>query len=607
MEGEEYMQKIVETTVGVPYPLGVSYQNQTLNFAYISEHDNCGIILYDKVTKNQIGKYHFKKQSRIGNVVSVAFKDVPVLKLCYQIFDDEEIVEDSYAKSICGRIEFGKKLSPENVYYQLPADSFDWEDTKEPKIPYEESFIYCLHVRGFTKHPSSKVKSKGTFSGVIEKIPYLKDLGVTTVELMPVYHFPETIIQDSLAGKKEVVNYWGFTKAAYYMPKSSYGSSDDCVTEFKELVKQFHKNDMEVILQFYFPKEFSRYEIIDVLRFWKREYHVDGFHLKGEDIPLYEIATEPILSDSKIMDYYFPEEKIYARSKKTKYRNLANYNDEFMYTLRKFLKGDEDMVAAVQNQMRRNPKEFGKINYITNYYGFTLKDLVSYERKHNELNGEENKDGNDANFSWNCGVEGVSRKKNIMKLRLKQMKNALCFLLLSQGTPLIFMGDEFGNSQNGNNNPYCQDNEISWLNWKNAEANCEIGDFLKQLISFRKEHGVFRQKNECRFMDYMSCGYPDLSYHGNEAWKNDVSRCNRQFGMMYAGDYAKKLSGDKDDYFYVAINMHWEPHKFALPKLPKGMEWQCYMVTDCDDDKSFDITNDLMEVKPRSIRVMIGK
>lgn len=602
------MQKIDETTIGLPYPLGVSYQNQILNFAYISDCDNCGVILYDKETKNQIGKYYYKKQSRIGNIVSIAFKNVPISKICYQLFCGEEIVEDCYAKSICGKIEYGKCVEQEQIYYQVLTKDFDWENTEEPHIPYEDSILYCMHVRGFTKHSSSKVKNKGTFAGVIEKIPYLKEIGVTGIEMMPVYQFPEKIVQETLAEKKEVINYWGYTKANYYMPKSSYSSCDDSVMEFKELVKQLHKNKMEVILQFYFPKDFPKYEILEILRYWKIEYHIDGFHLKGEELPLYEIATDPLLRNTKLMDYHFPIDEIYNSEKFSGERNLAFYNDEFMYKLRKFLKGDENMVTDVQQQMRQNPKLHGKINYITNYYGFTLKDLVSYERKHNEANGEENKDGNDVNNSWNCGVEGNSRKRTVTRLRLLQMKNALCFLFLSQGTPLIFMGDEFGNSQNGNNNPYCQDNEISWLNWKNIETNTEIFEFFQKLIHLRKEHGVFRREEECRLMDFLSCGYPDISYHGSEAWKSDTSRYCRQIGMMYAGDYAKAASGKKDDYFYIAINMHWEPHTFALPKLPKGKEWQCYLATDNSEEKVvLEKTKLLVEVGARSVMIMVGK
>ncbi len=201
-------------------------------------------------------------------------------------------------------------------------------------------------------------------------------------------------------------------------------------------------------------------------------------------------------------------------------------------------------------------------------------DLVSYDRKHNEDNNENNQDGTDSNYSWNCGQEGPSRKKTIVSLRLQQIKNALLMLFLAQGTPLIFMGDEFGNSQKGNNNPYCQDNDTTWLNWKNINSNKEIYSFMKKLIAFRKEHGELHQKMPLRMMDYKSCGYPDLSYHGEFPWKPDTTAYSRQLGMMYCGRYGEEGTEKQDEFLYVAYNLHWEPHEFVLPRLPKDKKWK---------------------------------
>jgi glycogen operon protein len=239
----------------------------------------------------------------------------------------------------------------------------------------------------------------------------------------------------------------------------------------------------------------------------------------------------------------------------------------------RFLKGDEGSLENALHHMRENPGEYGRINFLTNYDGFTLMDMVSYERKHNEANGEENQDGRDGNETWNCGMEGPSRKRSVMELRKRQIKNALGLLFFSQATPLLFMGDEFGNSQKGNNNPYCQDNDTTWLNWSNLERYEDIYQFTLSLIYLRKHHPILRQPTEMRIMDYLSCGYPDLSYHGVAPWKPNVNKNSHFVGVMYCGKYAD------DNTFSLAINMHWEDHTFLLPKLPKELHWEQILAT----------------------------
>ncbi|MGN1147599.1 MAG: hypothetical protein ACI4TB_04200, partial [Lachnospiraceae bacterium] len=368
-------------------------------------------------------------------------------------------------------------------------------------------------------------------------------------------------------------------------PKNSYAYSKDAVTEFKDMVKTLHQNGMEIIMQFYFTEKVSEQEIPEILRYWVMEYHVDGFHLKGENINTGVLAADPALARTKLWYYGFSEKKSEADATVgtvTGMRQLAEYRDDYRYDMRRFLKGDEGMLPSVMYYLRCNPSWEGKVNYLTNYDGFTLMDLVSYERKHNEANGEENKDGNDYNASWNCGQEGHTRKRTVAALRLKQIKNALMLLFLSQGTPLLFMGDEFGNSQEGNNNPYCQDNTITWLNWRNLESGREIYDFSRALIKLRREHPVFRQEKELRLMDYGSCGYPDASYHGEVPWRPDTASYSRQLGVMYCGKYAYVDKRTPDDFFYVAYNMHWEPHQFAMPKLPRGLCWELCMSSDTE-------------------------
>lgn len=598
------MRNRVIINTGVPYPLGATIQGECINFSYVLGDSKGVVVIYNKATGRELTKIDFPSSKQYGNIRCVSVSGLNKEDISYQIFLDEEPYEDLYAKKAVKIKKDGNIL----YRYEINIDNFVWGNSREPEIPFEEAVMYCLHVKGFTRHASSKVVNKGTFLGVVEKIPYLKELGVTTLEFMPVYQFPETIVQRT-AGKQIVRdNYWGYTEgASYYVPNLNYAATKDSVCEMKTLIKNLHENGLEAVLQFYFPKDFPAMEIIQILRFWKMEYHVDGFHIKGENIPLLELARDPLFANTKLMYYYFPVEKIYGYGIEPAYKNLAAYNDEFMNIMRRFLKGDENMVSPAMLQLRQNPKQIAKINYFTNYYGLTLKDMVSYDKKHNEDNGENNMDGTDLNFSWNCGVEGPCRKRSVLNIRLSQMKNALLFLFLAQGTPLLYMGDEFGNSQNGNNNPYCQDNEISYLNWRNIDTNQEFFQFAKSMIAFRREHSVFRQKEECRMLDYLSCGYPDLSYHSNEAWKCDTSYYSRQLGFLYAGDYVKNEDGQKDSNFYVAVNMHWQSHQYALPMLAKykSMTWELVLYSGADAGQVIiDNEREFVQIPERTIAVL---
>ena len=286
-----------------------------------------------------------------------------------------------------------------------------------------------------------------------------------------------------------------------------------------------------------------------------------------------------------------------------------------MMDMRSRLKGDEDQLNRLAYHIRRNPEQVGVINYMANTNGFTMMDMVSYDTKHNEANGEDNRDGTDYNQSWNCGVEGPCRKKRIMQMRRKQIRNALLMLFLSQGTPLLMMGDEFGRTKKGNNNSYCQDNDISWLNWTLLKSNSSIHEFVKHVIQFRKEHSVFHMDKEPALMDYRSVGLPDVSYHGLKTWCPMFDRFCRQLGILYCGKYGRKPDGREDDYFYVAFNMHWEPHEFALPNLPKDYKWHTAFNTDEDqvngmyDRGSEPVLENQksMMIMARTIVVLMGK
>lgn len=592
----------LKITTGNPYPLGVTRYCSKINFAAVfNTKEECGIILYtNNHTKHEM-KIPFTQEHKVGNIYCFLIEGIEERNFSYNFYVGEDNVVDPYAKRIIGNEVWGKsknkKLRAAYVY-----EEYNWENDKPLRIPYEDSIIYGIHVRGFTKHASSKSEYKGTFLGIADKIDYLKEIGITAIELMPCYEFEETEVEkkelpinenvkpflsENIEETKVSINYWGFKKGYYFAPKASYAATDQPSEELKNLIKEMHKNNIEVIMQFYFPDEIKQGFILEVIKYWVLNYHIDGIHIKGSKVPFTLLATEPLFANTKIIHAYVESDEIYSQKEKPAYRNLAKENDEFMYDMRKFLKGDEDMLYKVTEHMRKNPEKIGIINYIANYYGFTLADLVSYERKHNEANGEDNKDGNDYNYSWNCGIEGKARRKTILALRKKLMKNAMTFVMLSQGTPFIFSGDEFGNSQNGNNNAYCQDNTISWLNWNDMERNKEHFAFTKFLIALRKTHPILHKEGEMRIMDYLSCGYPDLSYHGENAWYPKFENYNRHIGIMYCGAYAKIDSKKDDAFFYIALNMHWVKQTFGLPKLPDKMKWYLLADTSGGEENSY--------------------
>lgn len=597
----------------------VAYEdNGMVHFSFVSKEDDCGVILFDRKSGKEIGRYPFDSRMRVGDLHSLSLEFPAPQNISYLFYEKGRVVADKNGRAFEGHSVFGKEVEESKLRAYIPTENFDWEDDCNPQLSYAESICYCAHVRGFTRHGSSGVTHKGTFLGMVEKIPYLKETGITTVELQPVYEFLEIpsreerkrLLQPGLMGHplEENVdrlcparcNYWGYKQGYYYAPKGAYAAGNDPVNELKQLIREFHKQKLEVILQFYFPLTVRRLEIPEILRFWVGEYHVDGFHLMGENLPVEWICEDPVLSGTKLWYYSFSEN--------TQKTFLAGYEDSYLYTMRRFLKGDEGMVSEVLNQMRRIPGSFGKIHYMSNYYGFSLTDMVSYDRKHNEENGEENRDGNDYNCSWNCGEEGPTRKRKIRALRRKQIKNAMTLLLFSQSTPLIFMGDEFGNSQKGNNNPYCQDNLTTWLDWRDLERNRELYDYWKKLVMLRREHPILRPEKEFRMLDSISCGYPDLSYHGENAWKLQGDRFCRQFGMMFCGSYATR-QGREDAFFYLGVNMYWEEQTLALPDLPDGYIWQYVDGTEAPEKQpeGTPITDRKVLLSGRSCVICIGK
>ncbi|MDO4344033.1 MAG: alpha-amylase family glycosyl hydrolase [Eubacteriales bacterium] len=577
------------------------------------------LLLYDKKSRRLLQETDFCEEASVGRLRSVKVIGLPWRRTVYCFKIGGRIVCDPYAAFICdtasGGSEEAEERNEENVYCGLAFESYDWQEDKRPRIPYEEGVMYHLHVRNFTKHAKSGVRHKGTFLGLQEKIPYLKELGVNQVKLMPIYELktqPESSPEEKRypedTSKKEKPNCWGYGAGYYFAPKARYSAGANPVIEFKDMVKAMHKNGIEVLLEMFFTQDTPLREILDCLSFWVREYHVDGFHLMGrEDIgPL--LAHDPILMDTKLLVGSLPgwQEKRGAKEQ-TAYRTFAECSDGFLVDMRRILKGDEGILEQFAFRSRRNSDGFGIINYITNHDGFTLQDLVSYDNKHNEENGEMNRDGAAYNFSWNCGAEGPTRKKAVLSLRKRQIKNAFLLMTLSQGTPMFLAGDEFGNSQGGNNNPYCLDNKTSWVDWSLCQKNAWLTEFVKQAVAFRKKYKILHMPRELQMADYRSCGYPDLSYHSSHAWYSRFEYNSRQLGMMYCGYY----SGE-DVFLYVAYNFHPLAQELALPKLPNKMRW--YMAADTSREESFLPVEEALPEDERihtfpgrTVTVLIGK
>lgn len=563
--------------------MGLTRTDGGIHVSAVAAAKACSLLLFVKEDKNgkearfrEVRSIPFPEEGKTGHVWSMtlngAFDD-----LYYAFEADGTRFSDPYGRSFAGRERWGRLSHAKRLLLTPVAEpEFDWQGDRPLHIPYEDCIVYRAHVRGLTKHASSGTEHRGTFRGVVDKIPYFKELGITTLELLPAVEFQEVMMPENVEGNPYGtseptgrLNYWGYAKAGMFAPKASYADpGTNPVTEFKYMVRELHKAGLEVVPELYFSgKEVPEF-VLETVRFWVREYHVDGIHLTGY-APTVLLAKDPYLADTKLWALSWEAEKPAAGEKK----HLGEYNDGFLIDMRRALKGDEEQMSSLIYRNRRNPAETGVLNFMAGTNGFTMMDMVSYDQKHNEANGENNRDGSDYNYSWNCGAEGHVRKKKIQELRSRQLRNAMLLLFLSQGTPVLLAGDEFGNSQNGNNNAYCQDNEISWLNWNLNKWDQALLDFVKHVIAFRKAHPVFHMEQEPRVMDYLACGHPDISYHGVNAWQPEFENFRRQIGILYCGAYAKKPNGENDDFFFVIFNMHWEPHSFALPNLPKNLVW----------------------------------
>ena len=567
------MVKKYNVSAGAPLMPGTYATSKGLNFAVTIPDDlPASLVLTTEDGSREVQVIDLPVSLRCGEVASVTLSGRHTSPIAYYYVIDGVRTIDPCARRIV-----------EGVCYTDP-ERFNWGGDVSPKIPLSDMIIYKLHVRGFTKGKGSGVLSKGTFRGLTQKIPYLRELGINAVELMPAYEWDDEL--KGRAGKRREAedlpkkNYWGYSeKNCYFAPKQLFSSKEDSVTEFKRMVKSMHAAGIEVILEMYFPGDADRLTAIRALHFWKTVYHVDGFHVIGAGVPREALAWDPLLSRTKLFFDWIDIGRVY-QGKIPKTRHIAICNGYYQSEARRFLKGDAGLSEAFRMTQRANPATHAIVHYAANVDGFTLADAVSYNARHNEANGEMGEDGTSDNNSWNCGVEGRTRKKPVIELREKQIKNALAYVLLSQGVPLIYAGDEFGNTQGGNNNAYASDNTVGWVSWRLAKRNKEITDFVKMLISFRKEHGILHTERELRGNDYRGLGIPEISWHDTKAWYTDQSAESRSFAVMYNGAYAEKSGGRTDDIIYVCYNAHWECHTFALPRLPQGMHWNTLFTTD---------------------------
>lgn len=705
---------------GRPYPFGAMPVPGGVNFSVFSRHaDYCVLVLFNKGELAPFAEIPFRGMFtrpgsgepfwgdfRIGNVFSMVvfnlnyeeieygfrmgapFPKAEKGKPAFHRFDARQILLDPYARAIGGRDAWAQTPDWSNIFQhrgRIVYDDFDWESDRPLEIPTEDLVVYEAHVRGFTRHENSGVKHAGTFAGLRDKIPYLKELGVNSLELMPVYEFDELegVHKHPETGEM-LVNYWGYSTVGFFAPKAAYaatgkaGDGTMIVDEFKTLIKELHSNGIEVMLDVVFNhtaegNEFGptisfrgidnvtyymltpegyyfnfsgtgntlncnnpvvRGMVLDCLRYWASEYHIDGFRfdlaaILGRDQsgapmlnpPLLEaLANDPVLAKCKLIAEAWDAGGLYQVGSFPAFGRWGEWNGKYRDTLRRWIKGDGGLVPELALRLQGSPDLYASrgptasVNFITCHDGFTMMDMVSYNEKHNESNGEHNNDGANDNNSWNCGWEGESDDPRINTLRFRQIKNAIALLMVSQGVPMMLMGDEIGQTQNGNNNMYCHDSEQSWLDWSLTQKNPGLLHFFKSCIAFRKAHPVFHNRYHLRQMDYVGSGFPDLSWHGSQAWHPDRSEESRLLAFMLDGKHAK--GGERpDNSIYVLTNTHWEGHQVELPAAPAGTTWHVFVNTgvnapeDVWEPGSEPVLSDqaYLFAGPRSVVILLAK
>lgn len=609
---------------------------------------SCELLLFHRKAEEPYAVIPFPESYRIGFCYSMIVFDLDIeeFEYAYRLdgpydekkglrFDKNKILLDPYARAVTGQSQWGHVNNAQHGYRaRVVQSNFDWGDQRHHSIPMEDLIIYELHVRGFTMDESSGVKHHGTFEGLREKIPYLKELGVNAVELMPIFEFDE--MRDvRLIDENELIDFWGYNPVSFFAPNTSYCSSMEYNREgleLKTLIKDLHDNGIEVILDVVFNhtaegNEFGpcfsfkgfdnniyymltpdghyynfsgcgntlncnhpvvRDMILECLRYWVIEYRVDGFRFdlasilgrNDDGTPLSQppllrsLAFDSILGNVKLIAEAWDAGGLYQVGSFPSWKRWAEWNGRYRDDMRRFLKGDDFLAQTAAARITGSPDLYdpayrggnASINFLTCHDGFTLYDLYSYNQKHNEANGWGNTDGADDNNSWNCGVEGETDDPAILALRKRLMKNACAVLLCSRGTPMFLSGDEFADTRYGNNNPYCQDNLISWLDWSLLKKNKDLFDFFQYMIRFRKDHPVIRKDLEPSYL-----GVPAMSTHGLTPDETNFSGDSHVVCVRFAG---YNEATQKEDIVYLAVNSGWFPVTLTLPELPEHYKWK---------------------------------
>ena len=574
--------------------MGPHWDKDGVVFTFLGEEnakEKCGLILKDlrlgETAKELI--LLADDSCRRGNLVSMKVIGAQLKHFGYRLLSGEQSFLDPYARNISGNEEYGREVVGSACYGLIPyGTGLSMTEERGPAIKKEDMVMYKAHVRGFTMDKGAKRERQGKFLGVCEKLSYLKELGVTTLELMPFYEFLEK------EKEQEPLNYWGYKEGYYFSPKASYCvNPKEAEAEVKALIHSAHELGIEIIMEMFFPAGVPGYLVTDALIYWSEVYGVDGFHLLGSSMDMESLVKHPRLSGIKLFSEHFLQELL---DSDTYGNRLYVYRDEYLYPARKMLNHIYGDTEAFLQQQRKQGRSFGFVNYLASNNGFSLMDVFSYNGKHNEANGEENADGPTCNFSYNYGVEGATRKKAVMEQRLKHWKNAMTMLFLAQGIPMIYQGDERANSNAGNNNPYCQDNPTGWMNWKKDSISRECCEFVASLTKLRRDYPLFHKADPFTFQDVTHSGLPDLSYHGQNAWIAQVLKDQMTVGLLYS-----TCEGKNSQEIYVGYNFASEQQRIALPT-NRGKRYHPVFATgeaSISDDRRF------VELEAESIGVWV--
>ncbi|MBR4706894.1 MAG: hypothetical protein IKP29_02430 [Pseudobutyrivibrio sp.] len=554
--------------------------------------EKAALLLFDLKSKELIHTVSLKDKYSVGLVYSVEISGIDVDNICYLIEEDGKAYLDPYSTVVVGRDKWAdfkdRAKSGFMVYSGISHLEKSWEDTKVTVAP-ADMVIYKLHMRGFTAGLGMAASKVGNYKGLLSKIPYFKELGITTLELMPLYDFEELFLENrmNISSKGEItevkeyvdkINYWGFGPASYFAPKASYfGGAKDAVASLRDMVSTLHKNGLEVVMEMTFSNETTDDAILACLKYYVKYFHIDGFHIVGCNAPIERIAAEPYLAATKIFYEYIPEE-ILCNEKGAKH--LFIYNDSFMNVTRQLENHMNGSMVQFANHMRRQNGSYGFVNYMANVNGFSLWDSYSYGEKHNWDNGEENRDGTNNNFSFNYGAEGKTNNKAINNNRFREMRNAFAALFLSQSVPLFVAADEAAATHLGNNNPYCQDNKCGYTVFTKTKSKTALTNFVKQLVEFRSKHKCLRVETPFLMNDYRHLGLPDMSFHGTEPWMMSIGEEQKALGVLYNGAYV-----DEKEEVFVCYNFHYDSVNMALPLLAPGKRWRlCFNTAEFNDD-----------------------